>query len=95
MDIKIKHSVNQEMVIQTIAFMMYYNIPKNQTFNHTNIKKELTELLHDRGWIGTTELLKEERFQEYLDKARWEYEELGLKGERRKQLIKQQNQTTK
>ena len=71
--------------------MMYYARPNNGIYTYTNIKKELTELLYERGWIGTTELLNQERFREYEDKARWEYEELGLKGERRKQLLKQAN----
>ena len=89
MEIRIKHIASEEMVIKTIAFMMYYARPRSGTFTFTAIKKELTELLEDRGMDGTRELLNEERFREYDEKARFEYEELGLKGERRRQLLNQ------
>lgn len=89
MDIRIKHIVPQDMVVKTIAYMMYYSRPRNGYYTSSIIQEELTELLTERGMEGTRELLNEDRFREYDEKANWEYEELGLKGERRREMLKQ------
>jgi hypothetical protein len=94
MDIRIKHIVPQEMVVKTIAFMMYYSRPRNGNYTWSIIKEELTELLTERGMEGTRELLNEERFREYDEKSKWEYEELGLKGERRREMLKESNKNS-
>lgn len=94
MDIRIKHNIQQEIIVKTIAFMMFNSRQINGNYTWSIIKKELTELLTERGMDGTRQLLNEQRFREYDQKAKWEYEELGLKGDRRREMLKESNKNS-
>lgn len=61
--IKVSHKVDNDLLIKTVAYMIYYGMPRKGKLTAKKVRDELAELLFDRGIIGTKELLEQERFK--------------------------------
>jgi hypothetical protein len=84
MDIKIKFFVKENVVVKIIACILYESKDPNLKISWTLIKENAKELLLQMGEVGINDYLNNTKYTQYIDKARWEFENLQMKDEKRK-----------